>query len=92
MPAYILTGTPGSGKTAAADAAVSYSRTLFFVRHRSTIERTPARQISLPEALALERVHQATCRELGLTLVDVPDATVPERVKAVEAAAMRAGK
>ncbi|BEP16614.1 AAA family ATPase [Acidothermaceae bacterium B102] len=72
--------------TAAADAVAAYSPSVFFVRHRSAIERTPGRQISLAEALDFERVHEQTYRELGFTLVDVPDGPLADRVRAVEAA------
>lgn len=70
--------------TATADAVVTYSKTVFFVRHRSAIERTAARQISLAEALDFERVHEQTYRELGFTLVDVPDGPLVERLALIE--------
>lgn len=55
-PAYILTGAPGSGKTAVQG----------FVRPAA------ARQISLEDSLAFEQVHEQVYRDLGFQLVDVP--------------------
>jgi predicted ATPase len=60
-----------------------YERTVLFIRNQGFVEPTAARRITFPDALAFERIHERTYRELGFTLVDVPAGPLPERVAAV---------
>jgi predicted ATPase len=79
--------TPSARLASEVDRAVAtYSRTVLFVRNRGVVEPTAARRISFAESLVFERVHEETYRELGFTLVDVPDGAVAERVTTVEEA------
>jgi predicted ATPase len=60
-----------------------YERTVFFVRNQGFVEPTAARRISFEDSLRFERIHEATYREYGFDLVDVPAAPLPERVTVV---------
>lgn len=62
-----------------------YDGGVFLVRPLGFIERTAARQIDYPAALEFEAVHVATYLERGFTLVDVPPASVADRLAVVEA-------
>jgi len=55
------------------------------VRPLGFIEPTAARRISYQESLAFEAVHEATYREHGFTLLDVPAGPVSQRVTILEA-------
>lgn len=61
----------------------AYQRRVFLVRGLGFVTPTAARRISLADALAFERVHEAAYSELGYALVSVAPGTVAERVKAV---------
>ncbi len=79
--------TPSALLTAEVEHALAtYSRTVFFVRNLGSVAATTARQINVEGALVFERVHEATYRELGFTLVDVPRGSVADRVTRVEEA------
>lgn len=58
---------------------------VFFVRLLGFIEPTLARRISYEESVAFERVHEVVYREHGFDLVNVPAASVSERVALIEA-------
>jgi predicted ATPase len=60
-----------------------YQRRVFLVRGLGFITPTAARRISLQEALAFERLHEAAYRELGFELAPVEPGPVNERVAAV---------
>ena len=77
--------TPSALLTAEVSRALAtYSRTVFFVRNLGSVAATTARQINYEGALAFERVHEQTYRELDFDLVEVPASTVDERVRLVE--------
>ncbi|UAL11540.1 AAA family ATPase [Caulobacter segnis] len=60
-----------------------YQRRVFLVRSLGFVTPTAARRISLDDALAFERVHEAAYAEFGYDLVSVPPGSVADRVKAV---------
>jgi predicted ATPase len=60
-----------------------YERTAFFVRNQGFVQRTAARRISFEDALVFERVHEATYRELGFELEEVPAAPLADRVAGI---------
>lgn len=64
-------------------ARLEAERTVLFVRNQGFVEPTAARRISFADALAFERIHEQTYRELGYTLLDVPAGPLPERVAAI---------
>jgi len=57
-----------------------YQPTAFFVRNQGFIRATPARRISLADALRFERIHEHTYTELGFQLVEIPAAPLTTRV------------
>jgi predicted ATPase len=61
-----------------------YAREVFFVRNLGFVRATAARRITLPDALAFERVHEETYREYGFRLVEVPAGPLPGRAELVE--------
>ncbi|MBM0257093.1 AAA family ATPase [Micromonospora sp. 4G55] len=61
-----------------------YESTAFFVRHQGFIQATAARRISFEDALAFEKVHELTYREVGFDLFEVPADPLPARVAAVQ--------
>jgi predicted ATPase len=65
-------------------AAGTYENTAFFIRNLGHVEPTAARRISYQDALAFERIHEQTYRELGFRLVDVPAGPLPGRVALIE--------
>jgi predicted ATPase len=69
-----------------------YERTVLFVRHQGLIQATAARRISFEEALAFEKVHEVTYREVGFDLFEVPAAPLPVRVAAVAQVVDRLGR
>jgi predicted ATPase len=54
-----------------------------FVRPLGFVEKTAVRRISYQESLAFEALHESTYREYGFTMVDIPAASVAERVGTV---------
>lgn len=60
-----------------------YERRVFLVRGLGFVTPTAARRISLEDALAFERIHEAAYAELGYELVSVAPGPVAERVTAV---------
>lgn len=62
-----------------------YEPVAFLVRPLDFIEPTAARRISYADSLVFEQVHEQVYRSHGFQLLDVPAATVPDRVAAVEA-------
>jgi predicted ATPase len=65
-------------------AAGTYQNTAFFIRNLGYVAPTAARRISYEDALAFERIHEQTYRELGFLLVDVPAGPLPGRVALIE--------
>jgi predicted ATPase len=60
-----------------------YETTVFFVRNLGFVQPTAARRISFADSLVFERIHQATYRELGFSLVDVPAGPLAGRVELI---------
>lgn len=76
--------------------AVTLAQGLFapralMVRLLGFITPTEARRIGLEEAVAFERVHEATYRRFGFEIVPIERGPVAERASAVAAAAGAAG-
>lgn len=79
--------------TAEVDAVLReqlFEPAVFFVRLLGFIEPTLARRISYEESEVFERVHEAVYREHGFDLVNVPVASVTDRVALIEAHVLRA--
>lgn len=77
--------TPSAALTAAAARAADiYQPAVFLVRPLGFMTPTAARRISYADALRFATIHEDVYREHGFTLVDVPKATVAERVAQVE--------
>lgn len=57
-----------------------YEPIAFFIRNLGFVHNTAARRISFEESLAFERIHQQTYRGLGFELIDVPPASLVDRV------------
>jgi len=62
-----------------------YEQEVLLVRPLGFVEPTAARRISYQDSLAFQAVHQATYREHGFTLTDIPAGPVHERVTTLEA-------
>ena len=60
-----------------------FEREVFFVRGLGFITPTEARRINLHDALRFEAVHEDVYRRLGYQLVDVPPASVEDRLDLV---------
>jgi predicted ATPase len=65
-------------------AGRTYERRVFFVRLLGFITPTAARRISLVDAIRFEEIHWATYERHGFELVEVPVASVAERVQQIE--------
>lgn len=65
-------------------AAGIYEPRVFFVSLLGSITPTAVRRISLVQAVTFERFHEQAYRDHGFELVDVPAATVEERVELIE--------
>lgn len=63
-----------------------YEPTVFLVRNQGFVEPTAARRISFEESLRFERIHEATYRERGFTLIEVPAGPLATRVAILRAA------
>lgn len=61
-----------------------YETTVFFVRNQGFVEPTAARRISFADALAFEKLHEQTYRDLGFHLVEIPAGPLPGRAALVE--------
>ena len=73
MKRYILTGTPGSGKT-------SIQRRVFFIEHLGFCQPTEARKITFEESLLFEKIHEETYTSLGYDLRKIAPEALSERV------------
>jgi predicted ATPase len=62
-----------------------YERTVLFVRNQGFVEPTAARRISFEDSLRFERIHEATYRELGFDLAEVPPGPLSARMAVVRA-------
>lgn len=56
-----------------------YARTVLFVESLPTIVNTPARRISLEDALRFGALHRQIYADLGFDLIDIPPAPPAER-------------
>ena len=82
-----LAEPPGlAGEIESTVAGGWYARPAFFVRHQGFIQTTQARRISLQDALAFEKVHELTYREVGFEVVDIEPAALALRVAAIRQA------
>jgi predicted ATPase len=70
--------------TAAEQAAGLYQPAVFLVRPLGFITPTAARRISYPDSLRFAAIHEDVYREYGFTLIDVPNAPVPDRIAVIE--------
>jgi len=66
-----------------------YEPRVFFVRSLGFVQPTAVRQISYPQSLEFERVHENTYRSRGFTLIDIPAGPVAARADAVQDAVRR---
>jgi len=83
--ARYLDVTPSAALTSAAERAAGiYQPAVFLVRPLGFITPTAVRRITYPSALRFAAIHEQVYQEYGFTLVDVPKATVAERVALVE--------
>ncbi|MEU2051357.1 AAA family ATPase, partial [Streptomyces albidoflavus] len=57
-----------------------YEPYVFLLRPLGFVEPTAARRISYEDALAFEKVHEESYRRFGFRLVEIPAASVEERV------------
>jgi predicted ATPase len=64
-----------------------YQRQVFFVRNLGFVTPTEARRISFEETVRFEAIHADVYRRLGYDLVDLPPATLEERVALVASVA-----
>jgi len=62
-----------------------YAHRVFFVANLGFIRPTPARKITFQASLKFQQVHADTYRRLGYELIDVPRASVADRVSLIEA-------
>jgi len=61
-----------------------YEPTVFFVRNQGFVHPTPTRRISYANALQFERIHENAYAGLGFQLIEVPAATLTNRVALVK--------
>jgi predicted ATPase len=61
-----------------------YAETVFFLGNRGSIQATAARQISFEDSLSLEQLHRQIYRDLGFKLVEVPAASLGDRVALIQ--------
>ena len=61
-----------------------YGEAVFFVRGQGFVTPTAARRISQADAVAFEKVHEETYRELGFRLIEVPPGPLAERTGVVK--------
>ena len=63
-----------------------YQRRVFFIRNLGFVTPTEARRISFEDTLRFEDVHAEVYRRFGYELVDVPAASLDERLAIITAA------
>jgi predicted ATPase len=61
----------------------TYAREVFFVRPIGFVEPTAARRIGYADSLDFERFHEDAYRGLGYVLIEIPDASLAERVRLI---------
>jgi len=61
-----------------------FERQVFFVRNLGFITNTQARRITFEETLRFEKIHEKTYRQHGFELIEIPPATVPDRVQKIK--------
>ena len=62
----------------------TYQPRVFFTQLLGFVTPTAVRRISLAQSVTFERFHEQAYREHGFELVDVPAATVEERVELID--------
>jgi predicted ATPase len=68
------------------DAGAIYEKKVFFIQLQGYVTPTPARRISLEDALAFERVHEDAYRAFGYDLVAIAPGGVSARAARIKAA------
>ncbi len=63
-----------------------YQRRVFFIRNLGFVTPTEARRISFEDSLRFEAIHAEVYRRLGYELVDVPPASVEDRLDLIAGA------
>jgi predicted ATPase len=63
-----------------------YQRRVFFVRNLGFVTPTEARRISFEDSLRFEAIHAEVYRRLGYELIEIPAASLDERLASVVAA------
>lgn len=95
VPFYILTGAPGSGKTAVLRlletlgyAVVEEAATdvIALGQAMGRAEPTAARRIGFADSLAFEKLHEEVYRDLGFDLTDVPAGPLAGRAEVIRRA------
>lgn len=62
----------------------THQRQVFFVHLLGFVTPTAVRRITLAQSVAFERFHEEAYRNFGFELIDVPAATVDERVELID--------
>jgi predicted ATPase len=66
----------------------TYQRRVFFVRNLGFVTPTEARRISFEDTLRFEAIHAEVYRRFGYELVEIPAASLDERLAMVSAVAI----
>jgi predicted ATPase len=62
-----------------------YDKRVLFIRNLGFIINTEARRITFEETLRFEKIHEETYRRFGFDLIEIPPATLPDRVRMLQA-------
>jgi predicted ATPase len=73
-------------RAAVAQAVQTYQTQAFLVRPLGFVVKTAARRISYADSLRFAAIHEDVYTEHGFTLLDVPKATIADRVAIIETA------
>lgn len=57
-----------------------YEKQVFFIRNLGFITNTEARRITFEETLRFEEIHEETYRRHGFELIEIPPATIADRL------------
>jgi predicted ATPase len=69
-----------------------YQRQVFFLRNLGFVTPTQARRISFEETVRFEKIHEETYRNFGFEPIFIEPGSLPERVRLVKAAVVRAAR
>jgi predicted ATPase len=81
---YIDCPVPSVLRQAADETLENYEHQAFLVRPLGFVEPTAARRISYADSLRFAAIHEEVYRSHGFTLVDVPKATIADRIALIE--------